>query len=116
MKNGFMQKGNNMEKKILQLEKRILKLEAAVFRKKTGAVEQQQTKDFSGASGGLRFLITKKFFGTPKTLAEIRAGLEDQGYHYSIQAAQTALNRFSRTGNQLVTFKKGGKKVYAKRK
>jgi hypothetical protein len=97
------------------LATRVSKLERAVFGNgaSKGAVGR---KDFKGATGGLRFLITKGFFDRRRRFVEITAELEKQGYHYSRQAVQTPLTRLSRVGGPLVSLDDKGKKAYAKRK
>jgi len=101
-----------------QIFERIERLEKAVFskQKKTVKFPLKEEKNFRGATGGLRLLISKGFFNSKKTFAEIKKELANQDYHYSDQAIQTPLNNFSKSGGPLVGFKEGGKKVYAKRK
>lgn len=106
----------NQEKINKQILARIEKLEQAVLdgaRQKPGVAKSH---NFKGATGGLRLLISKGFFNKKRGFSEIRQALEDNGYHYSNQAIQTPLNRLSKAGGLLVSFKKKGKKVYAKRK
>ena len=101
-------------KTISALLLRIKKLEDAVFgQRKVTAIKP---KEFTGATGGLRFLISKGFFDRKRTFAEIESELCKHNYHYSKQAIQTPLNNLSRAGCALVGFKEMGKKVYAKRK
>lgn len=107
------------QKNLRSILARITKLEVAVFgNKKRRKVIPQKiiTKDFSGITGGIRFLISKGFFKTRKYLLEIRKDLVNNGYHSSIQAVQTALNRLSKSNGPLIAFKEGHKKVYAQRK
>lgn len=106
----------NKDKIISDLVNRVEKLERAVF---TDAKTKNLTKgknDFSGATGGLRLLVTKGFFDKKRSFGEIKQGLADRGYHYSKQAVQTPLNALSKAGGLLVGLKEKGKKVYAKRK
>jgi hypothetical protein len=102
------------DKTLNDLLLRIEKLERAVFGKRKVVVTKRS--DFTGATGGLRFLIAEGFFGRKRNFSEIESELRKQNYHYSKQAIQTPLNRLSRTGGALVGFKEMGKKVYAKRK
>jgi len=74
------------------------------------------SSDFKGATGGLRFLVSKGFFDRKRNFGEINEALASHGYHYSKQAVQTPLNNLSKAGFLLVSFREGGKKVYAKRK
>jgi hypothetical protein len=106
------------EKEIINILKRIEKLETAVFGSAT-KVKKLAAKDksgYEGPTGGIRLLIDKGFFDAKRTLADVRARLAENGYHYSIQAAQTGLNRLSKTGGPIVALKEGGKKAYVKRK
>jgi hypothetical protein len=105
------------DKTIKEIQLRLGRLEHAVFGKKTQFNQTAKTtEDFSGPSGGLRLLISKGFFSEKRSLADVRAALAKNGYHYSTQAAQTALNRFSKTGGSLVSLKQDGKKVYVLRR
>jgi len=98
------------------LEKRLDRLEKAVFATKAKPVPKMSPEKFSGASGGVRFLTSKNFFNTKKTLGETRSALTENGYHYSAQAVEVALKRrTSRTG-PLILLKEGGKNVYVLRK
>jgi len=96
---------------------RVKRLGQATFRKNP---KQQESngghQDFKGATGGLRFLASKGFFDRKRNFGEIKEALANLGYHYSKQAIQTPLNTLSRAGELLVSFRDGGKKVYAKRK
>jgi hypothetical protein len=107
-----------MAKQTLTLEARVERLEAAVFGRdqKTKRSVETTTSDFSGPTGGVRFLVSKGFFGKKKTFAEVRTALADNDYHYSAQAVQMALNRLAGGRGPLVSLKQDGKKVYAKRK
>ncbi len=106
------------ERERINIIKRIEKLEGVVFASnlepKTSA--PQIKSNYSGPTGGIRLLIDKDFFCSKRTLADIRSKMGDNGYHYSIQAAQTALNRLSKSGGPIVSLKEGGKKAYVKRK
>lgn len=95
---------------------RIEKLEQAVFTNTSSKPKRDGEQDFDGSTGGLRLLITKGFFGTKRSFSEIKEALAKNNYHYSSQAVQTPLNRLSKSGGPLVSFKENGKKVYAKRK
>ena len=93
--------------------RRVEKLERAVFARNDS---EPSSGDFSGATGGLRLLLSKGFFDRRRFFSEIEAELQKQGYHYSKQAIQTPLNRLSKSGGPLVGLREKGKKVYAKRK
>lgn len=106
------------DKNIQDLTARIEKLERAVFGQEKGKhkAKDEKGQNFSGATGGLRLLISTGFFDRKRAFSEIEAELLKHRYHYSKQAIQTPLNRLSKTGGTLVGFKEKGKKVYAKRK
>jgi len=107
----------DINKTLKALQSRIEKLEQAVLpdkRKRTS--DKADAGNFKGATGGLRFLATKGFFDRKRTFGEINEALASHGYHYSKQAVQTPLNTVSKPGSLLVSFREGGRKVYAKRK
>jgi hypothetical protein len=91
----------------------VSKLERAVFA--ASAVKPAKVA-FKGATGGLRFLLSKGLFDQRRFFSEIETELQKEGYHYSKQAIQTPLNRLSLSGGPLVGLRQKGKKVYAKRK
>lgn len=97
------------------LEARIAALERAVFGSKP-KLRSNVKEDFTGATGGLRLLVSNGFFNQRRRFSEIEKELNKQGYHYSKQAIQTPLNRLSRSSGPLVALKEKGHKVYAKRK
>lgn len=107
-----------MEDKIIkQLTSRIERLERAVFGSgKKSAEKKNAEPNFKGATGGIRMLISKKFFAGKKTLAEVRDALGKNGYHYSAPAVQMALGRLSTRKGSLLSLEKGGRKVYVTRK
>jgi hypothetical protein len=104
----------------VDLVTRIEALERAVFGKKlqkTKANKALSTKDdFKGATGGLRFLLSKGFFDRRRQFSDIEKELNNHGYHYSKQAIQTPLNRLSSQRGPLVGLKEKGHKVYVRRK
>ena len=106
-----------MEEKIIKnIITRLVRLETTVFKNKLNDNKKQISKDFSGPTGGLRLLVSNGFFNTKQTFGEIRKELAKNNYHYSSQAAQSALSRLSKPGNLLVSLKEGGKKNYVRRK
>jgi hypothetical protein len=86
-----------MTDKILKkFDMRLTRLEEAVFKKTTASRGISKKSDnFSGPSGVLRYLLSRGFFSEKRFLADVRNALAKSGYHYSAQAAQTSLNRFS---------------------
>jgi len=107
-----------MKNASLTIEQRIARLEDAVFgrKRKTRSGAAPKPSDFSGATGGVRLLISKAFFKKKKALAEIRAALAEHGYHYSAQAVHEALKRLTTKGGPLVSLQEGGRKIYVERK
>ena len=105
------------DKELQSVLTRLQKLEDAVFTKagKAEAIPSGDS-DFSGVVGGVRLLLSKGFFDKKKFLSEVKAEFASHDYHYSVQAIQTSLNRFSKPSGPLVAFREGGKKVYGKRK
>ena len=79
--------------------RRLEKLERAVF---ANHKSKPVSRDFGGATGGLRLLMSKGFFDRRRFFSEIETELQKQGYHYSKQAIQTPLNRLSKSGGPLV--------------
>jgi hypothetical protein len=71
---------------------------------------------FDGAVGGVRLLISKGFFNSRRSFAEVEKAMQDEGYHYSKQAVQMPLGRLSNVGGPLVALKNKGKNIYVKRK
>ena len=113
-----------MGEDILQkIEKRLKRLEDAVFWRKgkikvgsESKARQSKEAEFSGATGGVRFLISKGFFKEKQGFSEVRAALSKNGYHYSRQAVHGALNNLAVKGGSLVSLQEGGRKVYVERK
>jgi len=95
-------------------DERLRRLEEAVFGRKRASTKVRHTD--VGPTGGLRTLIAQGFFKSKRNLADSRAALEKNDYHYSAQAVDMALKRLSKRDGPLVSFKQGGKKLYAKRK
>jgi hypothetical protein len=104
----------DIEKAIKDLDRRVAKLEG----KSEPAKSAKATKkgEFAGATGGIRYLISKGFFRQKRTFAEVRQALTDEGYHYIKQAVQNPLTAMSKAGGPLVSLKEGKRKVYATRK
>jgi len=97
---------------------RLEKLEMAVFTKLQDEVVSppNSSNNFSGPKGGILLLIEKDFFEAPHAATEVKDQIAKNGYHYSIQAVQTALNRLSSTKGPLNALKDAKKKVYVGRK
>lgn len=104
--------------------RRIERLEEAIFgetsRTQKSSISAGSGK-FSGATGGIRFLILRGFFSNnnKRSLSDVRKELEKHDYPYSSQAVDMALRRLAKVKGPLVALKPGaGKqgKLYAKRK
>jgi len=104
------------DKSFKAIEKRLTRLEKAVFGSKEGQEVKKPAKGFGGATGGVRFLISKGYFKKKRALAEIRSALAQHDYHYSAQAVHEALKRLIQKGGPLVSLREGGKKLYVNRK
>lgn len=106
-----------------RIDKRLKRLEDAIFggdgqSKTASALKSRQPKksEFSGATGGVRFLISKGSLRKKQGLAEVRTSLSENGYHYSKQAVHEALKNLAAKGGPLVSLQEGGRKVYVERK
>ena len=100
---------------------RLKRLEDAVFGHKIPSKDKSnktrsKESGFSGATGGVRFLISKGFFKKKQGLSEVRTALSENGYYYSKQAVHAALNNLAHKGGPLVSLQEGGRKVYVERK
>ena len=96
---------------------RLEKLEKIVFHvKKESPKKESASNNFSGAKGGILFLISKKYLDKPHSATDVKTELSNNDYHYSIQVVQTTLNRLSKVKGELVAMKDGDKKIYVKRK
>lgn len=107
-----------VEQQIKDLTARVQKLETALVKKKPNArANKDGEAKYTGATGGVRFLIDKGFFSSKKSLGEVRKAAAGHGYHYSAQAIDTALSRKSAgASSPLVALKEGGGKKYVRRK
>jgi predicted nucleic acid-binding protein len=75
---------SELNKKILDIEKRVIALEKATKDQQLAITEKKASNqtNLSGLQGGIRFLISKNFLSTPKTVNEILDELKREGYHY----------------------------------
>ncbi len=104
------------DKTIQEIIARLTRLEKAVFDRKVKQAPGSQQENFAGPSGGVRLLISKKFFKTKRNLGDVRKALGENDYHYGAQQVHNALNRLSRRNGPLVVSMEGGKKFYVNRK
>jgi len=103
-------------KAIKALEQRVTRLEKAVFGGGQKPKKKENSEGFTGATGGVRLLISKGFFKKARTAPVVKIELDKNGYVYRIQVVQTSLNRLSKRTGPLSALKQGGKKVYVDRK
>jgi hypothetical protein len=102
---------------LAQILERLERLEAVVFHERPSADEPTQSEqNHSGLAGGIRFLVGQDFSSCKRTAPETRDELATHGYHYTIAAIQTALNRVAVKSGPLTAFTEGGKKIYVRRK
>lgn len=99
-------------------EHRILALEVSFKIKTPQTIKRQNVKndDYSGPTGGVRYLISGGFFKEKRDLATVRGRLSQEGYHYSRQAVHEALKTLSKASRPLVALKEGRRKTYVERK
>lgn len=116
----------NIENEIKEIKATLARIEAALSGqsatqdsqkgRRSKAVKGKNDEDYSGATGGIRLLISKGFFKQRRQFAEIKSTLQADGYLYSKQAFQNAVARLAKVGGPLTAIKQGKNKVYAERK
>lgn len=107
----------NEQNQIKDILSRLEKLEKEVFPKTKQEIKSKpKDQKFSGAKGGVLFLLSKGYFAQHRAATDVKVELSKNDYHYSIQVVQTALNRLSKGKAELVAMKNNGKKTYVKRK
>src|SRR5258707_13995376 len=89
---------------------RLERLEKAVFGGDRTSV--RRPKNFTGAAGGTRLLISKGFFKQARTAPAVKAELDKNGYGFRISVVQTGLNRLSSPSCPLSSLKKYIKMSY----
>ncbi|MGA2361632.1 MAG: hypothetical protein ABSG73_04145 [Candidatus Aminicenantales bacterium] len=104
------------EGSIKALERRVTRLEDAVYGKKVTPILKTRRESYSGATGGVRFLISKDFFSEKRKLGEVWDALTKNGYHWSRQAVDMALKGLASRRGPLTLLKEGGRNVFVKRK
>ena len=99
-----------------ELAARVEKLEQAVF-PENGDKPVTQKENYEGLARGIRMLMANGFFDQPKSIAEIIAELNREGY-YNTHAgvASTLLLTFVGKQKSLTRIQKSGKWAYVKRK
>ena len=95
---------------------RLDRLEKALFGNVRGKVAKPEKQNFSGPAGGIRLLVSRRFFKMKRSLGDVRKALVKDDYHYGAAQVQTAMNRLSKRNGPLVASKEGGNKVYVDRK
>lgn len=101
---------------IKALERRVARLEDAVYGKKATPIPITKKERYSGATGGVRLLISKNFFNEKRKLGEVWDALTKNGYHWSRQAVDMALKGLASRKGSLTLLKEGGRNVFVKRK
>lgn len=83
-----------LEKKVELHERRIAELEKIIKSKRPETPQQEVSEEsnFKGLSGGLRFLISRRFLDSPKGVNEILDELKKEGYHYSYESVSKILS------------------------
>jgi len=103
-------------KQISNILKRLDRLEEAVFHTEAKSTSNNASQKFTGAKGGVLFLLSNNFFSKIRPATDVKDELAQNEYYYSIQVVQTTLNRLAKGNGPLTTMKVSGKKVYVKRK
>lgn len=104
-----------IKKALEELDARITKLESAM------TLDENKGKlskaSYSGLAGGLRLLIDNGFFDQPKTIDEIIAELNREGYYNTHAGVASTLSMtFVKKQKTLTRMKEGSKWAYVKRK
>jgi hypothetical protein len=86
----------NHEERIVALEK-TLKLDNGI------SENRDQSPDYTGLVGGVRYLIDEKFFNTPKKFGEIFDKLKENGYHYDKGAVQKTVSSYFMKRDKILT-------------
>jgi hypothetical protein len=97
-------------------ERRIALLEGKAPTKASKKTAAFVSGDYSGPTGGVRYLISRAFLKEKRDLAAMREQLASEGYHYSRQAIHEALKTLSKASGPLVSLKEGARKIYVERK
>jgi hypothetical protein len=106
-----------LKKMLLDHEERINKLEGKEVDTNITLPLNSSKKGFKGLSGGIRFLITNKFFDSPKSLNEIIEELKREGYHYSKSGVASTLSEtFTKSQKVLNRINQEGAWMYVLRK
>lgn len=104
-----------IKKRVDDLEARLAKLESAIV--VDDAVNKPAKVSYTGLAGGLRMLIDNGFFSEPKTIDEIIAELNREGYYNTHAGVSSTLSMtFVKSQKTLTRLKKGSKWAYVKRK
>lgn len=78
---------------------------------------KKKSSNYSGLTGGIRFLIDNNFYNTPKSVKEIFNELKREGYHYSYESVDKLLRvDFHKNNKILNRFKEDKVWKYAIRK
>lgn len=99
-------------------EARLAALEIMSNKKSTRTISKSGkiSKGFSGPKGGILLLLDRGFLDTKKVADEVCSALDKEGYVYTKQVVQNALNRLSTKKGPLVVIDEKDKRIYVKRK
>ena len=84
-------------------EERLSALENKLEITKTNSVGENKSPDFSGLSGGIRYLITDGFFDSPRSLREIFDKLKENAYYYDKSAVQKTVAIYFMKRDKILT-------------
>ncbi len=93
----------NLELLLKNHDERIAALEKKLKIDKVIPEPKDQTSDYTGLVGGVRYLIDENFFNTPRKLREIFDKLKANGYHYDKSAVQKTISSYFMKRDKILT-------------
>jgi hypothetical protein len=84
-----MMREDELKQQIAQIEARLCKVEELL---KAPSRHVKPAKKYEGLAGGIRRLLDKGFFETPKTLNEVIDELKREGYKLSVSGVASTLS------------------------
>ncbi len=106
----------NIIDQLRALEERVSVLERQTRGNISRRVVAEKKDKYTGPTGGIKFLVNKRFFKEKRDLGMVRKELQKNNYHYSRQSVDAALKRLTRQNGPLVVLKEKGRKQYVERK
>jgi len=82
-------------------EKRLIRLEANLS--PSFKPSKSNPKSYKGLSGGILFLVERKFFNQPRSLREVKDELRRESYHYSDAPLAKTLSVYFCKNKKLLT-------------